>query len=587
MYEKPDFKKIFGKDVPILSGAMHYFRIHPDYWRDRLEKLRACGFNTVETYVPWNMHEPKEGQFYFEGFADIGKFIEVAEDVGLKVIVRPGPYICSEWEFGGLPAWLNQIPNMRLRCHWPPYLEKVRNYFNVLLPKLAPYLSSNGGPVFAMQVENEYGSYGSDKEYLAYLRDLMRELGMDCLLFTSDGWTVDMLDGGTLPDLWKTANYGSQAKEAFYALRQFQPEGPDMCCEYWCGWFDHWGEAHHTRETEDVAKVLDDIITNTGTEKGSVNMYMFHGGTNFGFWNGANKRGSEYQPTVTSYDYHAPLNEAGDITPTYLACKAVLEKHFGKAPEIPVANSKKKAYGKVTLTKHLPLWDALGTPVKSTAPLTMEELKQEYGYVLYRKTISIPAINRDFLDKHWKMHLSVTGLRDRATVCVDGKVIDTLYRNEPDKTIEIPTPKGDSFQLDILVENMGRVNYGHDLAYPCGITSSVKINCNALYGWEMYSLPMETLPEINKTSTPPSAPAFHQGAFNADEPCDTFLKLPGFKKGIAFINGFNLGRYWEIGPTKTLYIPAPLLRKGENILTVFDSDGTTATEVELLDAPEL
>ena len=580
----PDFKAIYGKDVPILSGAIHYYRVHPNYWQDRLEKLVACGFNTVETYVPWNFHEPKEGQFQFEGFGNLPAFIEIAGKLGLKVIIRPGPYICAEWEFGGFPGWLNQDRNMRLRCNWPPYLEKVRNWFSVLIPKLVPYLASKGGPVIAMQVENEYGSYGSDKEYLAYLRDLLLQLGVDCLLFTSDGPTIEMLTGGTLPGLWMTANFGSRPEEGFKVLRQFQPEGPDMCCEYWCGWFDHWGDKHHTRDAADVADVLERMIKNGG----SVNMYMFHGGTNFGFWNGANDKDGEYQPTITSYDYHALLSEAGDITPAYTACKEVLEKYFGPAPSIPVADSPKKAYGKVSFKQPMQLWGQLGQPVKSASPLTMEELGQEYGYVLYRKTVDMPPVSRDYLKQvGYEMKLSITGLRDRAVVMVDGERLGVLYRNNPKETLTIPLPEKDSFQLDILVENMGRVNYGHDLAYQCGISGSVRIGYNALYGWEMYSLPLEVPPSSGTVATS-EAPAFYKGSFEVDVACDTFLDVKNFRKGVAFINGFNLGRYWEIGPTRTMYIPAPLLKSGKNELILFETDGLIGpAEVELVDTPVL
>ncbi|MCL2528388.1 MAG: beta-galactosidase [Defluviitaleaceae bacterium] len=580
MTTTPNFKEFYGKDIPILSGAIHYFRVHPDYWHDRLSKLAACGFNTVETYVPWNMHEPKEGQFNFDGFGDLPRFIEIAGNLGLKVIIRPGPYICAEWEFGGFPAWLNQYQNMRLRCAWPPFLEKVRNWFSVLIPKLVPYLSSNGGPVIAMQVENEYGSYGSDKEYLAYLRDLLIELGVDCMLFTSDGALIEMLGGGTLPDLWMTANFGSAPEKNFDALRQFQPNGPDMCCEFWCGWFDHWDENHHTREASDVADVLERMVKNGA----SVNMYMFHGGTNFGFWNGANVDAEgQYQPTTTSYDYHALLSEAGDITPVYEACKAVLEKYFGPAPAIAVANTPKKAYGNVKLDQKISLWGALGQPVLSASPLTMEELGQEYGYVLYRKTVQMPPVSRDYLiQQDYAMNLSISGLRDRAVVYVDGEKVGALYRNNPKETLAIPLPKGGNFQLDILVENMGRVNYGRDLAYPCGIFGAVRIGCNNLYGWEVYPLPLDTPPKTGVNAISDS-PAFYRGTFNVDVACDTFLDYKHFRKGIAYVNGFNLGRYWEIGPQRTLYIPAPLLVAGENELVLFETDGLSGpASVELI-----
>ena len=578
-----NFSEYFGKDVPILSGAIHYFRVHPEYWRDRLEKLAACGFNTVETYVPWNMHESKEGEFNFDGFCDLPKFIEIAAELGLKVIIRPGPYICAEWEFGGFPGWLNRDKNMRIRCAWPAYLEKVRNWFTVLIPKLVPYLHSKGGPVFAMQIENEYGSFGSDKEYLTFISDLLTELGVDCLLFTSDGGEIQMLTGGTLPGTWMTANFGSNPEKNFDVLQKFQPGGHNMCCEFWCGWFDHWGKNHHTREACDVADVLERIVK----PGGSVNMFMFHGGTNFGFWNGANIHDDIYFPTTTSYDYHAPVSESGDLTPAYHACKAVFEKLYGPAPAIPVADLPKKAYGKVDLSQRFALEGALGKPVTSPCPLTFEELEQEYGYVLYRKTITMPPVSREYLhEMNYEMVLNITGLRDRAVVYADGIKIGTLYRNTPKESLKLPLPKDNSFQLDILVENMGRVNYGFDLAYQCGITGSVRIGCNTQFGWEMYSIPFDKPPVVNDVAVTNDAPAFYRGTFNVDEACDTFLKPTNFRKGIAFVNGFNIGRYWEVGPQETLYIPAPLLVKGENEIILFETDGLIKdATVELVDKP--
>jgi len=583
------FNEFFGKDVPILSGAIHYFRVHPEYWRDRLEKLRACGYNTVETYIPWNFHEPKEGQFAFDGYGDVCQFIEIADDIGLKVIIRPGPYICAEWEFGGLPAWLNKDRNMRLRCAWPAYLEKVKNWFEVLLPKFIPYLHKNGGPVFAMQIENEYGSYGNDKEYLLYIKNLMIDLGMDCMFFTSDGPTINMLHGGTLKDVWMTANFGSRPEEGFKILRAFQPNGPDMCCEYWCGWFDHWGDAHHTRDAADVADVLERMVK----EGGSVNMFMFHGGTSHGFWNGANKHGNEYQPTVNSYDYHALVSESGDLTPAYFACKAVLEKYFGPAPELNVKNLPAKAYGDIELSQRISLFDVLDAPVKAAAPLTFEELDQEYGFVLYRSVVEMPPVPRSFIEEqNWTMDLHISGLYDRAVVFVDGKQLGILYRNNPNEKLALPMPKADQCTVDILVENMGRVNYGTDLAYPCGITGTVRIAGKAHFGWEMYRVPldpqqMNDIVNANIQTTNDSA-VFFKGSFDVTEKCDTFLRTDNFKKGVAFINGFNLGRYWEIGPTKTMYIPAPLLKIGENELIIFETDGLKGDAVvTLVDKAEL
>jgi len=572
----------FGDNKPILSGAIHYFRVHPLLWRDRLEKLCACGFNTVETYIPWNFHEPKEGKFNFDGLGDICLFIKTADEVGLKVIIRPGPYICAEWDFGGLPAWLKQDRNMRLRCYWPSYVEKLNNWFNVLIPKLTPYLLSKGGPVIAMQVENEYGSYGRDKKYLGFVKDTLVNLGIDCLLFTSDGPTVEMLEGGTLPGVWKTANFGSNPESGFSLLRKYQPEGPDMCMEFWCGWFDHWGIDHHTRDAEDVADVLERMIKNGGY----VNIFMFHGGTNFGFWNGANEHDGKYFPTTTSYDYCAPVTEAGDLTDTYFACKKVLEKYFGEAPKIPVANSKKKAYGTVKMEKHSPVWAELSKPIKSNCPLTMEEVGQEYGFILYRTQVDNPLLDKSFLSQMgYEQHLRIKGLRDRAVVFVNGEKIGVLYRNNPNEYLLLPITDDKTYQLDILVENMGRVNYGHDLGYECGIDGHVRIGSNIIYDWEMYSLPFEEPPIKTETSNTSDSPMFYSGTFEAAEICDTFLNFKNFGRGFIFVNGFNIGRYWDIGPANTLYIPAPFLVEGKNEIIIFETDGVKSPEIYLVDSP--
>lgn len=561
-----------GKPLRILSGAMHYFRVHPDSWHDRLTKMRACGLNTVETYVAWNFHEPKRGAYNFEGFGDIVRFVRTAAEVGLKVIVRPGPYICAEWENGGFPGWLGADTPMRLRCDDPAYLREVDRWFSVLLPKLVPLLCTHGGPILAMQIENEYGSFGNDKPYLRHIEATLRANGVDCLLLTSDGPTDLMLRGGTLPDVFKTVNFGSRAKEAFQMIRAFQPGMPPMCMEFWCGWFDHWGEPHHTRDAEDAAQVLDDMLAGGG----SVNFYMFHGGTNFGFWNGANMSAEgEYQPTVTSYDYDALLDEAGNITPKYEACKRVIEKHFGPAPEMKIAAIPARDYGPVEMTQSAPLWDVLDTlakPVHSAAPLSMEALGEAYGYVLYRTRLEGPI---DALT------LTIPTLRDRGWVYLDGQPLGILYRGDAREPLTITVPDGKTARLDILVENMGRVNYGTWHELPKGISGHVKLDYQCHFGWDMYALPMDTLPQAWAPATDAKGPAFFRGEFTADEAADTYLDVTGFTKGIAFVNGFNLGRYWAKGPQVRLFVPGPLLRKGGNEIVLFETEEGRAKTVAL------
>ena len=564
-----------GKPVRILSGAIHYFRVVPEYWRDRLLKLKACGFNTVETYVAWNIHEPRPDEFNFEGMADIVKFIEIAHELDLMVIVRPGPYICSEWEFGGLPSWLLADSNMRLRCYHKPFLKRVDKFFDELLPRLRPLLCTNGGPIIAMQVENEYGSYGNDKDYLNYLKKAMRDRGMDVLLFTSDGPTDGMLQSGTLEDVFMTANFGSRPEEDFAKLKEYQPDKPLVCMEYWNGWFDHWGGKHHTRDGADVADVLDRMLKMGA----SVHFYMFHGGTNFGFYNGAN-RYEKYTPTVTSYDYDAPLSECGDPTDKYYAVQEVLSKYVDVDKDLMPEPIPKKAYGRLELTETASLChnlDRLSKPVKTACPEPMEKLGQDYGFILY--STNIPGPRKD-------NQLFIQDVHDRALIFVDGEFKGIYMRDEPqDITFDIPE---EGVKLDILVENLGRVNYGPHLKDYKGITEGVRLGNQFLFGWTIYTLPLKDLSPLKyQGQKKDKLPAFFRGYLEVDEPADTFLSMEGWGKGVVLVNGFNLGRYWNIGPTKTLYIPAPLLKKGRNEIVVFELESLKEPVVDFLGNPDL
>lgn len=571
-----------GKPFRILSGALHYFRVVPEYWRDRLEKMRAFGLNTVETYVPWNLHEPRPGEFHFEGMLDIVKFIEMANDVGLKVIVRPGPYICSEWDFGGLPSWLLKDPAMQVRCAYPPYLAAVDRYFDVLLPLLTPLQSTRSGPIIAMQVENEYGTYGNDKVYLRHLADGMKVRGIDSFLFTSDGPRDICLQGGTLPDIFKTVNFAFEAKEAFAKLREYQPEGPLMVMEFWSGWFDHWGEPHHISEdgSDSIQRSLDtlDEILALGA---SVNFYMFHGGTNFGFMNGANADPTPYQADVTSYDYACPISECGDLAPRYAGYREVLKKYV-EIPSIahiqPVA---KRAYGKIKLTESVGLLeslDGLSQPRLSVNAHPMEMYDQDYGFILYRTQVTGPRMGV----------LRVRGLHDRAQIFINGELVNVLDRESGNEYASIEV--ANDVQLDILVENMGRVNFDPALRDRKGITDGVTINNQYQFGWEVFPLPLNDLSQLKFSplnNLPQAQPAFYRGSFAIEDLADTFLALPGWTKGVVWLNGFNLGRFWERGPQKTLYIPAPLLKRGQNELIVFELHGAQQPIVEFRDVPEL
>jgi beta-galactosidase len=578
-----------GERFQILSGAIHYFRVVPEYWEDRLLKLKACGFNTVETYVPWNLHEPQENAFNFEGLADIERFITLAGQLGLHVIVRPSPYICAEWEFGGLPAWLLQYSYMKLRCMDATYLQKVDRYYDELIPRLTPLQSTNGGPIIAMQIENEYGSYGNDTAYLTYLRDGLTKRGVDVLLFTSDGPEDGMLQGGTIPGTLATVNFGSRPEEAFEKFREYRADEPLMCMEYWNGWFDHWLKPHHTRDAGDVADVFNRMLR----AGASVNFYMFHGGTNFGFYNGANF-GEKYEATITSYDYDSPLSECGDETEKYRAVRSViaryLEKDEKEFPAFP-APLPKKSYGRVALTEKADLLGQLAqlsTSVKRTCPEPMEMVGQSYGFIVYSTQVSGPRIGE-------KLHLQE--VHDRAQVFLDGVYQGTIERWDP-RPLPVDIP-AEGARLDIVVENMGRVNYGPKLKDYKGITEGVRLNNQFLFDWTLYPLPLDNtdvIPFVNSEKSEQEdhvqvqsqeRPTFYRGKFHVEEAGDTFVRLDGWSKGVVWINGFNLGRYWEKGPQRTLYVPAPLLRNGSNEIIVFELHRTEEPVITLTDSPDL
>jgi beta-galactosidase len=581
---------LHGQPFRILSGALHYFRVLPACWRDRLEKMRAFGLNTVETYVAWNLHEPRPGEFHFEGQLDLVKFIETAAEVGLKVLVRPGPYICSEWEFGGLPAWLLKDPAMQIRCAYPPYLAAVDRFFDALLPRLAPLQSTRGGPVIGVQVENEYGSYGNDKVYLRHLADGLRARGIDSFLFTSDGPRDSCLQGGTLPEVFKTVNLAFNPAEAFAKLREYQPEGPLMVMEFWAGWFDHWGESHHlsadgSDSIQSSVAALDELLA-LGA---SVNFYMFHGGTNFGFMSGANQELTGYHSAVTSYDYASPLDEAGDPSPRFAAYREVLQKYVELPPaEIPPL-SRKAGYGVVALTESVGLFDALESlsqPVASVTPPSMEMLDQAYGFILYRTRFSGP---------HPEALLQARQVHDRAQLFLDGRFQATLERETGDEYASFEVPAG-GLRADLLVENLGRINFGPAMLDRKGILDGVTYADQLQFGWETYPLPLDDLSGLHfsllsaaegPVLSGAEGPAFFRASFDVSDPADSFLALPGWTKGVVWVNGFNLGRYWDRGPQRTLFIPAPLLKQGKNELIVFELHAAEQLSVEFRAAPDL
>lgn len=576
--EKDGFR-LGGEPFRVISGAIHYFRVPREYWRDRLIKLKACGFNTVETYVVWNMHEPREGEFDYSDMLDIEDFLATAAELGLYAIVRPGPYICSEWEFGGLPWWLLKNDGIRLRCMDADYIAAVDRFFDSLIPRIAAHQITEGGNVILVQVENEYGSYGDDSEYIRYLADGLRRRGINVPLFTSDGTNKQMLTGGTVPEIFKTANFGSRAEEQFAALREYQPDGPLMCTEFWNGWFDHWTEEHHHRPGDDAAASLDDILAHGG----NVSAYMFHGGTNFGFMNGANCF-DKYEPTVSSYDDDAPVNEYGDLTDKYFRFREVISK-YAPIPdiELPAPVKKKKKYGKFEFTACRRLFDCLdklSAPVETVCPLPMEKLGQGYGFILYRAEVRGPRETQN---------VRIQEPRDRAYIYKNDKLLGIQYRNDREPAVSTDIP-AEGATLSVLVENMGRVNYGAYLRDPKGVTEGIGFGWNFIYHWQTYPLPLDDLSAVDFIEQKPvfdSTPLLLRAEIDIDECCDTFVKLPGFKKGLIFINGRALSRYWEVGPQRSAYLPAPFLKKGKNELIVLELEGFDEASVTLDDEPDL
>jgi beta-galactosidase len=556
-----------GKPIQIISGAIHYARVPRAYWRDRLRKARAMGLNTVETYVFWNLHEPEPGKFEFSGQDDVAEFIREAQQEGLYVILRPGPYVCAEWDFGGLPAWLLRDPGMEVRTSNPAFIAATTQWMHRLGQELAPLQSGNGGPIIAVQVENEYGSFGADHAYMEQIHHILLDSGFTkAMLYTADG--ADELERGSLPELPAVINFGTgDAKEEFAKLAKLRPHGPRMCGEYWDGWFDHWGDKHHTADAAAEAAELKWML-----EQGySVNLYMFHGGTSYGWMNGANSNGTNYEPDTTSYDYDAPVSESGALGPKFALFREVIQQVTGKTP--PALPAPALSYtGSVSLKRAASLWDNLPAPTTSEQIRSMEDVGQSYGYILYRTTIA-HAQSGD---------LRIDELHSYAQVYLDGAFVGTIDRRLGQSAMPLAIAH-DNTRLDILVENTGRVNFGSKLPHErAGITHRVLLADKPLTGWQIYPLPMRNVSAMTYRSESCSGACFYQGSFRVDAPGETFVDTRSLGKGMVWINGQPLGRFWNIGPQGTLYLPAPWLKEGSNEIVVFDLSGKGNPTVPLV-----
>ena len=522
----------------------------------------------------WNRHEPRPGQFDFSGWLDIERYIQMAQEEGLLVMVRPGPYICSEWDLGGQPSWLLKDPQMRLRTLYEGYWKYAKRYMDEVLSRLKKWQYTEGGPLIMMQIENEYGSYGDDHEYLEAYRQCYVEHGFTIPLFTADGNTPHHLASGTVPGTMACVDGRCHPARLVKELNDFNPDNPPFVMELWNGVAFHWQEQCREHLAEDVRGDIKEALAN-GV---NFNLYMFHGGTNFGFMNGANGGNCPYKPLITSYDVNGTLNEEGDPTPKYYAVQEELCKAQGIPIEKPVILPK-KAYGKIELTESVSLYDALpalGQWKDYRRAPRMEEIDQDYGFIMYRYHLTVPGT----------YPVELFELRDRAVILVNGMPAGTLYRNDPQPhRVMVTIPEGGA-DVDVLVENMGRINYGYLMNQDRkGILfMGIAYTMREMSRLKAISLPMNDISGLPfKPFKSMEEPAFYRGSFYAETVCDTFIKIPGGMKGNVWLNGFNLGRYWNVGPQLTLYAPAPLLKKGRNEVVVFELHGMRDEGVESVD----
>lgn len=545
----------------IISGELHPARIPEQYWQHRIKMAKAMGCNTISAYIFWNYHETEEGVFDFAtGNKNLTAFIKAVQEEDMWMIIRPGPYVCAEWELGGIPPYLLRIPDIRLRCMDPRYMAAAERYITRLAEEIRPYLITRGGPIIMLQIENEYGSYANDRNYLMRLKEVWTTNGIDIPTFTGDGPTTYMLEAGTLPGSAVGLDSGSSPDD-FELAAKMNPGVPVFSSETYPGWLTHWGEQWARPDTSALLKEVKFLMDN----RKSFNFYVIHGGTNFGFTAGANSGGKGYEPDVTSYDYDAPVNEQGQPTPKYMALRNLIGSYLPKGKKLPPVPEPIPAIEIPMLfpTRFTSVWDNLPEPVTSVTPKPFEAYGQDYGFILYRTE----------LIGHKKGKLTVTDLHDYATVFLDGDYIGRLDRREGLNSIDLPAGKTANPVLEIFVEGMGRINFSQHIIDRKGITDRVTLNGMTLMNWKIYRLPMDWkyIYDLRSSGRVVNKPGvFFKANFSLIEPGDTYFDLTNYKKGIVWVNGHNLGRYWEIGPQKRLYCPASFLKLGLNEIIIFD-----------------
>jgi beta-galactosidase len=564
-----------GQPFQIISGEMHPARIPLEYWRHRIMMAKAMGCNTISVYVFWNYHETEDGVFDFtSGNHNLSEFFKIVQEEGMWLILRPGPYVCAEWDLGGIPPYLLRNPDIKLRCMDPRYMAAAERYIAKLAEVIKPYLITKGGPLLILQIENEYGSFGNDRNYLLRLKEIWASNGINLPTFTGDGPTTKMLEAGTLPGSAVGLDSGS-SPEDFALAGKINPGVPVFSSETYPGWLTHWGERWARPDTSELLKEVKFLLDN----KKSFNFYVVHGGTNFDYTAGANSGGKGFEPDVTSYDYDAPINEQGQPTSKYMALRKLIGSYLPKGKTLPPIPDSVQAIV-ITATSMMPftsVWDNLPQPVKSVQAKPFEAFGQDHGFILYKTELTGQKSGK----------LTVNDIHDYATVFLNGNYIGKLDRREGVNSIDLPESNIDLPVLEIFVEAMGHINYGKDIIDRKGITDSVTLNGTTLLNWQIYNLPMDKkfIWDLRSSGRSLKKPGvFFKGNFvlsrgEGNLYSDTYIDVSNYTKGIVWVNGHNLGRYWNIGPQKRLYCPSSWLREGMNEIMIFDLHQTEAKTV--------